>query len=271
MVIPHSMAISMKTSPFFLLVILILIVPRSAGYAQSLGAFQKGDYAEYDVKAAFIEFSNYTTINEKSHEFIQGTLKWTVIDINDTKLVLALNLKISYLDYMKKVFIENRKAYFENGTEWGYFPLWVDNVKIGDDLNISGSGISLSVGRAVEKNVLRNTPKGWQECYAVDAVSSPKVFNRTLIPWYVYDMDSGILVEMSADDPIWTLLGDFTIAGNVALKSTNVDLGSQSFGYILYYLSEIWPVILLACVFFIGYYLHRRRKGRSRQKTRGKI
>lgn len=263
-------AISLKIPPFFLLVILILIALRPGGYAQSLRTFQKGDYAEYDVKAAFIEFSNYTTINEKSHEFIQGSLKWTVIDFNDSNLVLALSLKISYLDYTKKVFIHNRKAYFENGTEWGYFPLWVDDIKIGEDLNISGRGISLSVGRTVHANVLKNTPKGWQECYAVDGVSNPKVFSRTLIPWYVYDMDSGILVEMSADDPIWTFLGDFTIAGNVALKSTNVDLGPQSFGFILYYLSEIWPIILLAGVFFIGYYLYRRAKGRSRLRTRGK-
>lgn len=262
------MANILKSSPFFLLMIFILTASVRVGFAQSVRTFQKGDYAEYGITAAFIEFSNYTMINQPSHEYLKGTLRWTVTDSNGSELVITLALKISYLDYTTTVSVDNRKTYLENRTEWGYFPFWVDNASMDKDLNISGKGPSLSAGRVDQENILKNTPQGWQSCYYVSASSNPTVFNRTLMPYYYYDMNTGILVAMSADDPIWTVLGPFTIAGDVTLQSTNVNLGPQNYAFILFSLIDFWPIIFLIAVFFVAYYLYRR-KTRGKRKSPG--
>ncbi len=203
-----------------------------------------------------------------SQQSFSGILKWQVTGSNSSFAMVTLSLSIRNIDTSSKIIVQDRMAYYPNGTRWGYFPFWIDHATVGDRLNISGIGEALSVGKIDQDNVLKNTPQGWQNTFSVTAVSSPKIFNVTLTPWYHFGQNSGLLLDMSGDDPIWTLLGNFLIAGTVTLQATSLDLGPQSIGFIFLYLYEALPVILPVGVFAVAAFLYRR-KTMQRRRLRG--
>jgi hypothetical protein len=227
---------------------------------QAHPVFQKGDYATYDVEAFFIEFSNHTTVYAPSQSSIRGLMRWEVTDPNPSNTTLILSLNIQNMGLSSKVFVQDRTAYYANGTAWGYFPFWIDDSKVGDVFNVSGRGTSLSIGHISGGNSLMSTPSGWQDTYVVDSVNRPKLFNITLTPWYFFHQRTGLLVQMSGDNPVWTLLGNFYIAGTVTLQATSIYLGPQDPGFILIYLYEAWPLILIAGIFFVFALLYRRKR-----------
>ena len=220
-------------------------------------------------------FANVTTVNADSSQ--ESSLTWAITDVAGSNLTLKLSLHIPVLnntplDYSATIFVVDRIAYFANGTEWGYFPFWINgDTKLNSVVNVSGKDSFLVRGNVTSEYSLEEVPSGgWQECYAVTCDSPIKIFNFTLIPSeYMFDKDSGILLAMgNMDDPISLLFGDFVITGGLILSSTNIDLGPQSYLAIFVYLTEFFPIILLIVVFVVSFLVYRLliKRAKARRK-----
>lgn len=262
-------------SSFFCIVLIVLAVFSSTALAQTPPNFTVGDYVKYTIKPAILDFANHTTIRGDNNQ--ESTLTWTITDIADSNLTVKLSLHIPVLnsnplDYSVTLFVVDRKAYFSNGTEWGYIPFWINSdTKLYDTVNISGKDALLVTGNVTDDTHLKETPSnGWQEYTRVESDSTIKIFNFSITPYeYKYDKDLGILLVIgNSNDPVFLLFGDFIITGGLSLSSTNIDLGPQSNLTILVYLTQYWPIVLFVVIFAISFLVYWRATKRSKARRK---
>jgi hypothetical protein len=186
-------------SSFFFIFLLIFTLFPPMVFAQPLTDFKVNDYAKYTIAAAELFCTNLTKITaDKSQE---STLTWTITDVTGSNFTVDLSLHIPVLsgdslDFTFTMIVVDRTAYF-NGTEWGYFPFWINSaMNLDETLSISGNADMLVTGTVTSDTQLKETSSGWQQCYIVKSDShfiDPRftIAELNLAPSeYEYDIDS---------------------------------------------------------------------------------
>ena len=240
---------------------------------------EKGEYAQYRIVSPFYDLINGSIITPADGEqtAFEGYIRWDVVEKQDTYSLIHLSVSLDSLEREKRLIVHNNDTWtFENGTLVGKLPFWVQHTEINQNISFSGIGESSAIGSLVIDGIKR-TPAGWQECLFGETKEPLPFWNgsKRLKPWYYFDKDTGFVIEMSSDDPLWGVFGDLIVAGRFELQMTSLDLGPpQVLGdLILLLASGGWILAIFPAAFIFGVvliWLTMKRQKQSRGK-RGRM